>query len=214
MNSNDEFQNPVVRISDLKFSFLLLIGVGTMLISAFVGLSMSKNEGLQATAFSMVPSAPTPPPGGGGGSIYNWGGMEYNYEWGALNFATGTFHFIAYENSSYNSSTSKYTFLQTPNFVIHTATGGAGQITSSNSLPVQIFWNSTSDNVRTAIKTADTVFYASDFFQSNTDNVLMTLAINADSINGTPVSGLAVASGNTVIDWQNIAELIVEVSGS
>lgn len=134
--------------------------------------------------------------------------MQYNYEWGSFNYATGTFKLESYSNYTINSD-GQYVFTS-EHFAITKNTGGAASYNDYSAGTTLTFWNASNPNVQTHVRTSSLTFHASDFFQSNSDTIQMTEVVNA----GHSMSGVTNANGNTVIDWKNIAELVLTVAGS
>ena len=201
-----------IRPSDMGTSLLFLAGLFSIAVSGFllmIGADGAAN--LQETGghSSYAPAMITHPPGGGC-CYYEWGGVQYNYEWGWYNYATGTFQMVSYANGTYSNGNFIFTNYHT---AFQRSTGGCGGISSHNNGQYQVFWNLTDSHVQTMTRTGDTVFCANDFIQSNTDNVEVTININAASVINPSVSGFATANGSTVIDWNNIFGLIDAVGG-
>ena len=133
--------------------------------------------------------------------------MIYNYEWGWDNYATGVFEVnttLAVQIDAPGGP------LLSPDYnIIWTVSGGAYKGShnwgANNYLPGSRLELS---------RSFDAVFKASDFFQTNTDNVMISLNMGVPSPSSAYLNGEMTANSNTVIDWENILSLIAAATGS
>jgi len=129
--------------------------------------------------------------------------VQYNYEWGAFNYATGK---ISVNVSMYWISTDSPQFEPVAN--ITTQFNGAAT-NSSYSFGSYYGLNATNGDPMW-IYSVRQGFSANDFFQSNTDNVHIVIHVTSAPSATTQVN----ASSNTVIDWKNILNIAITVAGS
>ncbi len=201
-NNEEELQ---VGGRELFLSLFLMLGIGSLVLVSTSNMLIQRSSNSNEQNLAIPTVIPSP----GGGSYTSYGGIQYNYEWGWFNYATGTFKVVGYENSTYNSNTGQFDF-SNYNFVPHRSIGGFASITSTNNGSPQVFLNASNTQFFTATVTMDTVFHASSGLSTNTDNVEVTLDINSGAISAT---GYYTDNSHTSIDWKNILSIVLVVSG-
>jgi hypothetical protein len=205
----NNINNLEVTGKELITSFILLLGMGDLFFSVFFGIT-TPNTNMPVNELAENPAIIAPPPGGGcSGPVSSWGEIYYAYTWGWNNYGTGIFSVAAYSNSTLNSNLQGV--FTNCNFVIHDSTNSATKITSFNPCTKQVFWNLTDPNVQVATISPDVVFHTTAYFTWDTDNVEITIDMNAG---GLGVSGYYTGQNHSQIDWHNIAGLIAKFAGS
>ena len=128
----------------------------------------------------------------------------YKYEWGAFNYATGTFslNVTLCENINDNPVFQPY-------LTIKTSFGGQASNASFYAFTPYYSINATNGNPMWSYE-VEQEFSASDFFQSNYDTVGIEMHVTSEP----SATALVKANSNTVIDWRNILDLAVSVAGS
>ncbi len=132
-----------------------------------------------------------------------YGAMEYKYEWGWDNYETGT---LIANQSIYSKETSPG--ICGPMQITWTVSGAATK-GSYNWGSAFVSVNASNGYVMIS-HTIQATFHASDFFQSNTDDVMITIHFTTYPT----ASGTINANSNTAIDWTNIFEVAISVAGS
>ncbi len=130
------------------------------------------------------------------------GGLKHNYEGKCLNYATGEFG-VKVELQSFTGGGCGYRW----DSVYHVTmdTNGAAKISSYNNGANYV--DCKNGFKESIYRSYDTVFKSSDYFHTDTDNVMLEVEMSGLQGN-TYIKSRAIANNHTVTDWKNILNLI------
>ncbi|MHB8396738.1 MAG: hypothetical protein ACYDAZ_05985 [Thermoplasmataceae archaeon] len=223
--------NDEIRREDLLWAGLFLIAGVSLLLGFFTAASQKS-----VSSNGKVSMVSTPSHGGGGGGYpSNWGGAQWNYEWGWDNYANGYFYIEA--NFQYND----YHFLTSPSSIFTSGIEGnyatslgvvsGGQIVLQGTeqqlisgwlhtnvpgtvytIVPSYYWDNITVNgitVQQLFVSTTAEFQGSDFLQTNTDDVQISVIATANG----QVQIALWNNGNTVLDYQTVTELLKYLYG-